>query len=329
MADPPHPLEQPKAGGERPLARGPIRLSAETNRSGVRLGLPSPGLRYMMVGAFWFSLMSLLVKVAGQRLPSQQIVLVRAVITLGLSYALVRRARVPLWGRNRRLLVVRGLLGFGALSFFYYSLVHLPLAEATLIQYTNPVWTALLAAWLLQERMGRWEIACVAVSLAGVVLVARPGFLFGGSSELSPGAVAIALAGALCSAGAYVTIRKLLGEHPLVIVFYFPLVTVPATLPLVGTRALWPTPTEWLVLLGVGITTQIAQVYMTRGLQAERAGRATAVGYIQILFAGAWGAIFFGEYPDAWSIAGALLVFASTLALAGRPATVPLSVGKA
>ena len=277
-----------------------------------------PGLRYMALGAFWFSLMSLLVKVAGQRLPSQQIVLVRAVITLALSYFLVRRAGVDIWGKDKRMLVLRGILGFVALSFFYYSLVHLPLAEASIIQYTNPVFTAILAALLLREHMGRWEVGSVLVSLFGVVLVARPGFLFGNASQLSPLAVGIALTGALCSAGAYVSIRKLKAEHPLVIVFYLPLVTLVATIPISAPGLIWPTPLEWLALLGVGLTTQVAQVYMTRGLQMERAGRATAVGYLQVVFAAVWGALFFAEYPDRWSIMGGVLILGSTLLLAER-----------
>jgi drug/metabolite transporter (DMT)-like permease len=283
------------------------------------LRLPSPGIRYMAYGAFWFSLMSLLVKTAGQRLPSSEIVLARAIVSLVLSYALLRQARVPIWGNDPKLLTLRGLLGAAALACFYYALVHLPLAEATVIQYTNPVFTALLAAWLLRERLGVREGACVAASLGGVLLIARPGFLFGAEHAIDPVTVGIALLGALLSAGAYVTIRRLARtEHPLVIVFYFPLVTVPATIPLVVPVAVWPRGWEWLLLLGVGVTTQIAQVYMTRGLQLLPAARATTVGYTQIVFAALWGALFFAEIPDRWSFAGAALIIASTLALATR-----------
>jgi drug/metabolite transporter (DMT)-like permease len=288
---------------------------ASTPHAGLRV---APGLRYMAVGAFWFSVMSLLVKVAGQRIPSQQVVLVRGVVTLALSYAMVRRAGVSPWGHDRIRLAMRGFLGFVGLSCFYFSLAHLPIAEATVFQYMNPVFTALLAGWLLGEGMGRREVVCVALSLLGVAMVTQPSFLFGGGTRLNPLYVAIALTGALGSAGAYVTIRRLTGEHPLVIVFYLPLVTVPATLPMVGAMAVWPTPLEWLVLAGVGVATQIAQVYMTRGLQMERAGRATAVGYLQIVFAALWGALFFGEFPDGWSILGVLLIVGSMLALVWR-----------
>lgn len=274
------------------------------------------GLRYMALGAFWFSVMSLLVKVAGQRLPSIEIVLVRAVLTLALSLAMLRRARVPVWGTQRTLLALRGLLGFVALTAFYFSVIHLPLAEATVIQYTNPVFAAILAAWLLRERFGAREAICIGLGLLGVVLVAQPATLFGATAALEMRYVAIALLGALFSAAAYVSVRRLgTTEHPLVVVFYFPLVTVPLALPFALAGWIWPTRIEWLLLLGIGVSTQMGQVWITRGLQLEAAGRATAVGYLQIVFAALFGAVVFRELPGAGAVLGTVLIVGSTLAL--------------
>jgi drug/metabolite transporter (DMT)-like permease len=270
----------------------------------------------MVAAAFFFSVMSLLVKLAGQRLAPQQVVLFRAVVALVLSWGMLRHAGLSPWGRLRGLLLLRGLLGFLALSCFFWALVHLPLAEATVIQYLNPVFTALLAAVLLGERL-RWRAALsVLGSLTGLLLVVRPAFLFGGVESLNPVASAVALAGAVFSAGAYVTVRRIgRAEHPLVVVFWFPLVATPLSLPLVLPVWQWPTPLEWLALLGVGVTTQVAQVFMTRGLQKEPAARATAVSYLQIVFAAFWGAVVLGERPEASAMAGALLIIASTLLL--------------
>lgn len=281
-----------------------------------------PGIRYMAMGAFFFSIMSLLVKSAGQRLPTQEVVFARAAITLALSYWGVLRAGVPIWGRNRPLLVTRGVLGYVALSCFYFAIINLPLADATVIQYTNPVFAALLAVWVLGERLQLGEVLAVVVSLFGVVLVMRPGFIFGAGAAggLDPLAVGIGLVGAVGSAAAYVTVRRLRAtEHPMVIVFYFALTATVLSFPFAISDALWPTPFEWLVLLGVGISTQLGQVAITRGLHLERAGRATGVGYLQIVFAAIWGIVFFAEYLDLGTIAGASLIVGSTLALARRP----------
>ena|GEM_PF-23761 len=296
----------------------------EAPGEGPEPGVPRPrfstGMRYMAAGAFCFSLMSLLVKIAGQRLPSQEVVLVRALVMLALSWWGVRAAGVHPWGNDRRRLVTRGVVGFLALSGFYYALVHLPLADATVVQYTNPVFASLLAVPVLGERLRGREVATVLLCMLGVVIATRPAFLFGhGEGSLDPVAVGIGLAAAVLSAGAYVTVRSLRGrEDPLVIVFYFALVSTVFALPTALPGAIWPTPMEWLVLLGVGVTTQVGQLCVTRGLHLERAGRATAVGYLQIVFAALWGALFFAELPDAGTVTGAILIVGSTLVLGRR-----------
>lgn len=277
------------------------------------------GMRYMAAGALSFSIMSLLVKVGGQRLPPQEMVMIRAVITFVLSAWAVRHARVSPWGTpgKRGLLVLRGIVGFLALSAFFHSLVNLPLADATVIQYTNPVWAGLLAVPFLGERLRRREVLSVVVSMIGVLVMVRPSFLFGGGTALDPVTVGIGLGGAMCTATAYITVRRLgATEHPSVIVFYFSLISVFAALPTALVGAVWPTPVEWLVLLGIGVTTQLGQMAVTNGLRLERAGRATATAYLQIVFAGTWGVLFFAEMPDWGTLAGAALIVGSTLALA-------------
>jgi drug/metabolite transporter (DMT)-like permease len=234
----------------------------------------------MAIGAFWFSVMGLLVKVAGRRLGSMEIVLARSVVTLGLSWWSLWRAGVSPLGRNRPLLFVRGLLGSTALLFYFYSIVHLPLGEATLIQYTNPVFATLLAAMILDEKLRAPEILCLVASLVGVLFVAHPAPLFGtGAPHAATFAIVAAVIGAACSGAAYTLVRKMRGsEHPIVIVGYLPLLSVPMSLPLALANWTWPNAGEWLALLGVGVTTQLAQIAMTRGLQLERTARATSAG---------------------------------------------------
>ena len=282
-----------------------------------RLSLVSPGIRAMAIGAFWFSLMGLFVKLAGRRLGSMEIVFARSVITLGLSWWALWRLGVSPLGNNRRLLFVRGLLGATALLFYFYSIVHLPLGEATLIQYTNPVFAVLLAAVILRESLRAREIACLVTSLLGVLFVAHPpAALSANSTATSPLYIGAALVGAACSGFAYTLVRKMRGaEHPLVIVGYLPLLSVPMSLPLAIAQWQWPDAWEWLLLIGVGITTQLAQVSMTRGLQLERTARATTAGYLQVAFAVLWGAIFLGEIPDVWTLGGAIIIIGSTVVL--------------
>ena len=126
----------------------------------------SAGFRYMVAGAFFFSLMSALVKLGGDRFPTMELVLARSLVVLALSTWALRRRGIPFRGNERRILVLRGVLGFVALSCFYYGVIHLPLAEATVIQYTNPVWTALIAAVVLSEWIGAGQVGLALLSLA-------------------------------------------------------------------------------------------------------------------------------------------------------------------
>lgn len=263
----------------------------------------------MALAALAFSAMGACAKWAGQRIPAAELVFARGAVALVLSYALVRRARVPIWGQRRGLLFMRGVWGFAALWCVYFALTRLPLAEATVLQYLNPIFTAMLAALFLGERVDRALAASIALSTAGVLLVTRPAWLFGAGLALDPLAVAAGIAGAFFSACAYVGVRKLAAtEHPLVIVLYFPLVATPASLPAMIPVATWPRGAEWLALLGIGLFAQVGQIFLTDGFRHEPAARATALSYLQVVFAAAFGALFFGELPVLATVAGAALI---------------------
>lgn len=277
----------------------------------------SPGIRSMLASAFAFSVMSMLVKVAGNRLPSMEVVLVRGVITLALSYWAIRRAGLSPWGNDKRWLVLRGLLGSLGLHCYFYSVTRLPLADATVIQLTNPLLVALAAPFFLGEKMRVIEAFAVSIGLLGVVFVSRPTSLFGegavGGAALDPLGLTIAITGACISSVVYLVIRRLrTTEHPLVVVLQAPLLTVPLTLPFVWSSWVWPTPFEWLVLLGVGIATQIGQVNMTKALHLEPAARATAVSYVQVLFAIGFGIVLFAEIPTPFTMLGAFAIAMGT-----------------
>jgi drug/metabolite transporter (DMT)-like permease len=271
----------------------------------------------MIASAFFFSIMGMLVKLAGVRLPSSQLVLVRGGVCLVLSWLWLRRAGISPWGRNPRMLLLRGLFGTVALVCFYYALVTLPLADAVVISHTSPIFTAALAALFLGERVSARLVAAFVCCAGGILAITRPAILFGGATAgLDPLGVAVAFAGALGSACVYVLIRRIRSrESPLVVVFYFPLVTVPVVFPYAATRWVWPTPLEWLIMACIGVATQLAQVHMTRGLVLLPAGRATMIGYIQVVLAAMWGSLVFGEVPDLLMAGGALLILAAIVSL--------------
>ena len=268
----------------------------------------------MVAAAFFFSLMSLLVRLAGaEGIPTMQVVFARSVVVLAITGLLLLRQGVSPLGHSRPLLLLRGIVGFISLTCFYFALIHLPLAEATVIQYTNPVWTALLAAVFLREAIGRRELALSIASLVGVVIIARPTIVFGTTTESLPALPVLAgLVGAVVSGLAYVIVRHVARtENPLVIVFWFALVSAIGSLPFLR-GFVPPSPATVWLLLGVGVTTFLGQIFVTLGLRAERAGKAMAVAYLQVVFAALWGALILAEQPDRWTLVGAVVILGAT-----------------
>ena len=269
----------------------------------------------MLLSALCWSLMSLCIKLV-PRMPSYETFLASSLVVGAACIGLARRKRVSLLGHNRRGLLLRGVLGAVALTCFYYSVQHLPLAEALVIQNAAPLFTSLIAAIALRERPGWLVAGAAALGLLGVIVMTRPSGLFaGGSAETDWMTVVIAATGAIASAAAFVVVRHLRRtEHNLIIMLYLPLLAIPVNLPFVIKRFVMPAGVEWLVLLAVGLITFAMQVCQTEGLRRETAARAINLTHAQVVFAAIWGAIFLDEMPGLWTLVGALTVAAASTA---------------
>tara|TARA_R110001592_G_scaffold62252_2_gene190370 strand:- start:8629 stop:9513 length:885 start_codon:yes stop_codon:yes gene_type:complete len=274
------------------------------------------GMRYMVLSAFGFSVMAVCVKYASaEGIPVLEIVAARALVSLFLSYADIHRKRIPIFGERKGLLFMRGLVGSFALVCVYYAITHLPLAEATVLQYLYPVFTAVLALFFLKEHIHWQLIVSILLSFTGLLLVVRPAILFGElAQDLSYFAVLAGILGAIGSSIAYVLVRKLnQTEDSSVIIFYFPLIALPFSLVLLGSDFVLPNAYACLLLVLVGIFTQIGQVGLTKAMQTETASRATAFSYLQVVFAALFGWFFFQEIPDMWFTAGAFFILIGVL----------------
>ncbi len=273
----------------------------------------------MLAAAVCFSLGALFIKLAGVRLPPMEILFARSVVGILYCTILLRRQGANILGEQKRwFLLLRGLLGFSALFCTFYSFVHLPLADATVIVFAHPVFVALFAAIILKEHLGGRGTVCVLTAICGVLLVAKPSFLFGHSSALDPFAVTVALAAAVLSACAIITVRFLSKHvHALTIILYPTLVVAALGPVLDGGNWLMPQGREWALLLAVGLVMNMGQHFMTVAYRQERAAIIAAIGYLEIPLAALFGTLFLSEIPDLWTCAGAALVVLGTLALGG------------
>jgi drug/metabolite transporter (DMT)-like permease len=282
--------------------------------SGVRVTIPL-GARYMLVSALAFALMTTCVKLASNRgIPLLEIVAARCLVSLVISYIDVRRKGLSVWGHHRPLLLARGIVGTFALVCVYYAVTTLPLAEATLLQYTHPVFTALLALLLLKEGIHLSTVACIILSITGLLIMVEPGFFGAGPPTLPMFPVTVALLGAFGSSIAYVIVRRLTRtEDASVIILYFPLVALPLSVLLLGDGFVVPDVASLVILLAIGIFTQAGQMGLTHAMRHESAGKAAAYSYVQVVFAVMLGWMVFSEVPSPWTWIGGILIVSGAL----------------
>lgn len=280
------------------------------------MSLLTPGMRLMLLGTFYFSIGSLLIKVAGTRIPSMEILFIRGVVGLGMCWYILRRAGTGMFGTRKVLLFLRGLLGFGAMFCDFYAIVHLPLADALVLIFSHPVAVAVLAWLVMGETLSKGAIFSIVLSLVGVTLVCRPGFLFGtGAADLNPMGLAAALLSVFITSWAILSVRMLAKTEPPAVVMFYPPIAISLFSPLFAQGWVLPTPMEWGVLLGVGLFMNLGQFYMTRGYAIESAARISGVSSLEIVFAAFWGMVFLNDIPDLWTIGGGALIVSGVLAL--------------
>lgn len=289
------------------------------------------GVRFMLLSALGFALMSACVKyVSNYGIPVFEIVAARALVSLVISYLDVKRKRISVWGHNKPLLMLRGAVGTVALMCVYYSVTTLPLAEATILQYVHPVFTALLGVLFLKERIQFSTMICIALCLVGLGAMVQPSMQTGSSSDLPLFSVMMALLGAFGSSIAYVIVRRLSQtEDSSVIIFYFPLMALPTSMMLIGDDFVWPSLFLTLMLILVGVFTQIGQYGLTKAMQTQAAGKASAYSYVQIVFSALLGAWVFNEIPSYWTyLGGSLIVIGALINVFGQHLKPPFQRAK-
>jgi len=261
----------------------------------------------MLLAGMFFAIMQVLVKFL-PHIPAIEIVFFRSLFSLVASLWILKRNQVPVFGNNKKLLVMRGMAGSMGLILFFYTLQHIPLASAVTLQYLSPVFTALLGVVMVKERLKPQQYLFFAIAFGGVLVI--EGF----DPRISPLFLLIGIGAAFFSGLAYNIIRKLKNtEHPLVIVFYFPLLTLPIATLYCIFNWVQPKGWDWLLLLGVGIFTQAAQYYMTLAYQNAQLSKIASLNYIGILYALGFGFIFFNETFNLLTYFGMAMVLSGVI----------------
>lgn len=268
------------------------------------------GLALVWLSSLWFAAAGLLVKALGPGVPASLVSLCRNAIALPLVYLLMRRAGVPVLGRNLPRLLLRGALSTLANVALFWALPRMPLANAMLLSYSAPIYAVVWGTVFLGERMGRFARACAALAALGVWASWRP------DTALEAGPYLAALLSGLLGSLALVTVKTLTREeHNLRILFYFAAVGAAMLIPSTISAGYWPTPAELALLALISATATVGQLLLTWGLArapVSQAGLGTLF-VIVLNVAGGW--LFWGEVPDGPTWLGCLLIGAGVAGL--------------
>lgn len=250
----------------------------------------SRGVWYMLLATLFFSTMNVAVKML-PHIPAVEIVFFRSVISLVLSLGFLKSAKINIWGNNQKLLILRGASGAMALILYFRLMQEIPLASATTILFLSPIFATILGIFFVKESVKPLQWVFFLISFAGIIMI--KGF----DTRIALIYLLMGFSSSFFSGIAFNCIRKLnTSEHPLVIILYFPLVTLPITG--IWTYFNWTLPqgTDWFILLMVGVLTQIAQYFMTRSFQTEEISKVASLRYLGIIYALAFGYFFFDEH---------------------------------
>jgi drug/metabolite transporter (DMT)-like permease len=254
--------------------------------------------------------MATFAKLAGDGLPFVAVVFGRSVVVAAVGLAVVCARGAPLVPTNKRLVLWRSASGFGAMAAYFYALTRVPLANAVTLQYTSPLFVALLSGVTVRERPPPRLFALAAVAFAGVWLIVSPDV-----RGFDAGAL-FALASAVLSAFAYLAVRGLRAtDGTETIVLSFGLFSLVVSAPGLLMLDRWPTGPELGALLAVGGFAAAGQLAVTHALRLANAAFVTAFSYVAVVVSAGYGVAVFGEVPTLRAAVGSALVIASGIAL--------------
>ena len=208
----------------------------------------------------------------------------------------------------------RALYGTIGMALNFGAVILLPLAEATTMNFTAPIWAVILATLLLKERPGAWRWSAVGAGFVGVVLIAQPG-----SGHIPLVGALVALGGAFMIALISIQIADLgRTDKPLAIVFYFALFSLPVTglaLPFVVVPH---DAATWWLLCGIGVSGVIGQLLLTAALRFGKVSSVIVMDYSALFWATLYGWMLFDMLPPASTWLGAPIIIVAGIVIAWR-----------
>ncbi len=269
------------------------------------------GVLWMAGAALCFSASIGLVRHLSDSMSTFEIVFLRQL--MGAAVMMPWLWRAGLGALRTRVLALHGAraaLGYLGMAASYYSITLIPLADAVSLQFTSPLWVAVLAMVVLGEKVGLNRWFAVALGFIGVLVIMRPGF-----AEIGLGMV-VALSAALFYAGGDITVRALSRTDSIAVIMFYgyvlqlPFAVVPAAL--TWTTPGWDAVPALIAFIAVALG---AQYCMTVSLSIADASLVTPVLFLRLPLVAVIGVVIFAQTPDTWTWVGAAIILSSTYVL--------------
>lgn len=219
------------------------------------------------------------------------------------------------FGVNKKWLLIRGISGTVALTIFFMTIQHLPFAIAAVIQYLAPIFTMLFTMLLIGDRIFKVQWLFVALAFIGVALISLQDILSNNNTlSIDYLWLGLGMFSASISGIAYTAIVKLKStDHPINIVLYFPMVSIPFMVIWCLFDYVHPVGIEWLFLLIIGVFTQFAQILLTKALHYGHASVIAPFQYLGIIYALLIGLFIFDERLNLIVYVGVFLILTGVL----------------
>ena len=259
-------------------------------------------LGYMVLSTLSFTFMNSIVKYLTP-IPAYEIVFFRSLGSLFFTVPFLLRHKIPLLGNKRKLLILRGIVGVTSMSLYFMSLKYLTMGTAVSLRYTAPIFAAIFAIFLLNEKIKPIQWLFFFIAFSGVLI------LKGLDGEMNSFGLLLVICAAFFSGLVYVTLSKIgKQDHPVVVVNYFMVIAT-----LVGGFLMifdWVTPKgmEWVLLSFLGVFGFFGQLYMTKAFQAASTTQVAPLKYIEVIFTATVGFFLFKEIYTLWSILGIFMI---------------------
>ncbi|WP_262510176.1 DMT family transporter [Polaribacter butkevichii] len=259
-------------------------------------------IKYMLISTLAFACMNTTVKYL-KSVPTFEIVFFRSLGSLFFTLSFLLKNKIPMIGKNNKLLILRALAGTSSMTFFFMSVKYLSIGTAVSIRYIAPIFSAIFAVFLLKEKIKPIQWSFFVISLIGVFI------LKGFDHHLNTTGLILVLLASVLSGLVFVIINKIgKTEHPIVIVNYFMMFgTV-----LGGVLSInnWVTPKgiEWLFLVFLGVFGYVGQVFMTKAFQTASTNIVAPVKYFEVIYTATFGVFLFGEVYTLYSFLGIALI---------------------